>query len=135
MGEYYASIQLKDHRAAVRLGKANVTTVSPCQGIGAGGACPIEHVLTALGSCIVLTLSAVADHKKIGIQKLEVRVGCLTANGDSPSTRFTIHIDLDGGLTQRERAILINSARHCEVGKMLTGQIEIEYTPMLHKKD
>jgi uncharacterized OsmC-like protein len=84
-------------------------------------------VLTALGSCIVLTLSAVADHKKITLQKLDVRVGCLTGNGDSPSTRFTIHIDLGNSLTQRERAILFNSARHCEVGKILTGPIDIVY--------
>ena len=75
----------------------------------------------------MLTLSAVADHKQIAMEKLEVRVGCLTGNGASGSTRFTISIDAGNGLTQRERAILFNSARHCEVGKILTGPIEIEY--------
>jgi uncharacterized OsmC-like protein len=75
----------------------------------------------------VLTLSAVADHKKITVEKLEVRVGCLIGNGASPSTRFRINIDVGGGLTPRERAILFNSARQCEVGKILTGPIEIEY--------
>jgi uncharacterized OsmC-like protein len=75
----------------------------------------------------VLTLSAVADHKKITMEKLEVRVGCLTENGASPSTRFKIHIDIGSGLTRRERTILINSARHCEVGKILTGPVDIEY--------
>jgi hypothetical protein len=74
----------------------------------------------------VLTLSAVAGHKKISMEKLEVRVGCLTGNGASPSTRFTVKIDAGSGLTQRERAILFNSARHCEVGKILTGAIDIE---------
>jgi uncharacterized OsmC-like protein len=130
MGEYYATARLADNRAAVHLSTDNVTTVSPCQGVGAGGGCPIEHVLAALGSCIVLTLSAVAAHKKIRLQKLDVRVGCMTANGDSPATRFRIHIDLGNGLSQRERAILINSARHCEVGKILTGAIDIEIENM-----
>jgi len=72
-------------------------------------------------------LSAVADHKKITLNNLEVRVGCLTGNGASPSTLFKINIDVGSGLTQRERAILLNSARHCEVGKILTGPIDIEY--------
>ena len=52
------------------------------------------------------------------MEKLEVRVGCLTGNGASPSTRFKIKIDIGSALTQREQAILFNSARHCEVGKI-----------------
>jgi uncharacterized OsmC-like protein len=75
----------------------------------------------------VLTLSAVADHKQITMEKCEVQVGCITANGTSPSTRFKIRIDLGDGLNQRERAILFNSARNCEVGKILTGTIDIEF--------
>jgi hypothetical protein len=76
----------------------------------------------------VLTLSAVADHKKILTEKLEVRVGCLTGNGTSLSTRFKISIDVGNGLTRRERAILFNSARTCEVGKILSGPIDIEFS-------
>jgi uncharacterized OsmC-like protein len=75
-----------------------------------------------------LTLSAVADNKKISLKKLEVRVGCKTGNGTSRSTRFTISIDAGNGLTQREQAILFNSARNCEVGKILAGAIDIEYS-------
>ena len=75
----------------------------------------------------MLTLSAVADHKQITMEKCEVQVGCITSNGTSPSTRFKIRIDVGEGLTQRERAILFNSARNCEVGKILTGPIELEY--------
>ena len=75
----------------------------------------------------MLTLSAVTDQKKITMEKCEVQVGCVTVNGTSPSTRFTINIDVGNGLTQRERAILFNSARNCEVGKILTGPIDIEY--------
>jgi uncharacterized OsmC-like protein len=75
----------------------------------------------------VLTLSAVADHKKIAMEKLEVRVGCMTENGISQSTQFKIKIDLGDGLTQRERTILFNSARNCEVSKILKGKIDIGY--------
>lgn len=64
------------------------------------------------------------------MERLEVRVGCLTAKGPSAATRFTIDIDLGGGLTPRERAILFHSARHCEVGKVLTGPIAMEFKGM-----
>jgi len=46
----------------------------------------------------------------------------------SPShTHFTIHIDLGRGLTHRERVILYNSARRCEVYQLLTGEMTFEY--------
>jgi uncharacterized OsmC-like protein len=75
----------------------------------------------------VLTLSAVADHKKIALEKLVVHVGCMTENGISQSTQFKIKIDLGDGLTQRELTILLNSARNCEVSKILKGKIDIDY--------
>lgn len=78
----------------------------------------------------MLTLSAVADNKKITMQKLDVQVGCITENGTSPSTRFKVGIDVGAGLTHRERAILFNSARTCEVGKILAGPIDIEFAPI-----
>ena len=49
MGEYYATVRLTDNNAAVRLGQVNFT-VSPREGNGAGCGCPIEYVVTALGS-------------------------------------------------------------------------------------
>jgi len=76
----------------------------------------------------VLTLSAVADHKGIALEKLEVKIGCRSENGVSQSTRFKIRIDADDGLTQRERAILFNSARNCEVSKILAGKINFDYS-------
>jgi hypothetical protein len=49
MGEYYATVRLTDSSAAVRLGQENFI-VSPREGIGAGGGCPLAYVVTALGS-------------------------------------------------------------------------------------
>jgi hypothetical protein len=42
-------------------------------------------------------------------------------------TRFDVQIDLGEGLTRRERIILYNSARQCEVHKLLTGQMAFDY--------
>ena len=43
------------------------------------------------------------------------------------SDAFLIQIDLGQGLTQRERTILYNSARRCEVYQLLTGGKAFEY--------
>jgi len=75
----------------------------------------------------VLTVAAVADHKGIHTERIQVRVERYTATDSPWHTSFTIHLDLGGGLTPRERAILSNSARKCEVYKMLTGVVEFSY--------
>jgi hypothetical protein len=42
-------------------------------------------------------------------------------------TSFGIEISLDGDLTQREKILLFNSARKCEVSKMLSGDFNFSY--------
>ena len=126
MGEYYTTVRLTAKGAEVRLGQENFT-MSRQDGIGTGHACPMAYMAGALGSWIVLTLSAVADHKKMAMEKLKVQIGCMTADGFSSSTHFTIEIDFGGGLTQREAAILLNSARSCEVSKIMAGKVDFNY--------
>ncbi len=46
----------------------------------------------------------------------------------SAVTHFTSRVELDNGLTARERRILFNSARLCEVHKVLRGEITFEET-------
>jgi hypothetical protein len=50
-----------------------------------------------------------------------------TAEGRAWQTRFDVQIDLGEGLARRERIILFNSARRCEVNKLLTGQVTFDY--------
>jgi hypothetical protein len=47
--------------------------------------------------------------------------------GSSWQTAFSVRVDLGEGLTARERAILMNAARHCEVHKLLSGQFVFDY--------
>jgi hypothetical protein len=42
-------------------------------------------------------------------------------------TSFAVQLDLGRGLTRREKAILFNSARRCEVHKLLTGELRFDY--------
>ncbi|MCP4751484.1 MAG: hypothetical protein GY866_11360 [Proteobacteria bacterium] len=42
-------------------------------------------------------------------------------------TSFAVEIVLDEGLTRREQSILFNSARSCEVVKMLGGKTGFDF--------
>lgn len=87
--------------------------------------CPMQMLSEALGACIVLTLDAVAKNKRIPIAGLQALVDYQT-NGDGEN-RFRVEIDIDGSLSDRERKILFQSARLCEVGKVLAGDVQIDY--------
>ena len=72
-------------------------------------------------------MAAVAAHKGISPQTLGVQVHRQTVEGAPWQTTFAIELDLGTGLTRREKAILYNSARRCEVHKLLTGEMDFEY--------
>jgi uncharacterized OsmC-like protein len=73
---------------------------------------------------MVLTIAAVAEHKGITVTRLAASVeGVTEFAGRRTSTRFCSEIDLGEGLTPREQRILYNSAKQCEVHKMLRGEI------------
>jgi uncharacterized OsmC-like protein len=76
---------------------------------------------------MVLTMAAVAEAKGITVQKLDAWVeGRTEFEGRQARTHFTSRIDLGEGLTPREQRILFNSAKQCEVHKMLRGELSFE---------
>jgi uncharacterized OsmC-like protein len=78
---------------------------------------------------MVLTMAAVAASKNIALDRLEVRVETrMEEAGHQQKTAFVTAIDLGSSLTERERKILFNSARHCEVHKLLRGALEFRET-------
>lgn len=76
---------------------------------------------------MVLTLAAVAENKAITPEKIDVRIGYRIQTGKVWSTNFHVQLDLGGGLTRREKKILFNSAKWCEVSKLLSGEKQFEY--------
>ena len=75
----------------------------------------------------MLTISAVADCKGIVLDKIDVQVVGDTQQGRSDGIAFDVRIDLGNGLTSRERTILFNAARSCEVSKILASEIIFNY--------
>ncbi len=78
---------------------------------------------------MVLTMAAVADHKGIKAAGLAAQVTPRTAReGREEHTCFQSTIRVGPGLTPRERRMLFNAARTCEVHKMLRQPMEFEET-------
>jgi uncharacterized OsmC-like protein len=76
---------------------------------------------------MVLTMAAVAEHKGIEITRLAASVeGRTEFIGRRTTTHFVSKIDLGEGLTPREQRILYNSAKQCEVHKMLRSEITFD---------
>ena len=75
----------------------------------------------------MLTLAAVAAAKGIAPERIDVQIERKTAEGRPWQTQFEVQVDLGAGLTRRERTILFNSARRCEVYKLLTGEMAFDY--------
>jgi uncharacterized OsmC-like protein len=89
--------------------------------------CPMEFVSIGLGSCISLTIAAVAKEKHITPEKIEVQVYRKTISSGKWHSTFEILVDLGNGLTNRERILLFNAARSCEVHQMLKGEKTFDF--------
>ena len=77
---------------------------------------------------MVLTISAVAENKGITPSQIQVSVDpLLEEERGAMRARLLTRIDVGNGLTQRERIILFNAARRCEVHKLLTGELAFEF--------
>ena len=124
--DYQSNIRLSNGRAEIQIGDISFA-VTRRDTDSRHYMCPVEMVIGALGSWIALTMSAVADHKKIKIDKAHIQIAHRIWEGKPWVTSFAIKIDLGNNLTHREQKILFNSARSCEVHKMLAGEFTFDY--------
>jgi len=61
------------------------------------------------------------------IENLEAQVQLHSSDGSKSITVLFVEIDIAGNLTDRERRILYNSARSCEISKILGDKVDIRY--------
>jgi hypothetical protein len=76
----------------------------------------------------VLTVSAVAENKKIQLEKLEVKIDFKIIDVKTYACNYHVTLDFGSGLDQRGRTILLGAARSCHVGKILKGPMDFDYT-------
>ena len=72
-------------------------------------------------------MAAVADNKGITLEDAAVYIEHDISQGKPWITALGIRIDLGNHLTEREQKILFNSARLCEVHKMLSGEFTFDF--------
>jgi hypothetical protein len=61
------------------------------------------------------------------MEALEVQVQLHSSGRDIKDTNCLVDIDIAGDLTEREHKILFNSAKTCEVGKILNDKVDFRY--------
>jgi putative redox protein len=98
---------------------------------------PYGYLLAALGTCTAMTLRAYARMKKWPLQKVRVRLthdkiyaadcaDCETREGKVD--RIQRAIEIEGPLSDEQRARLLEIADRCPVHRTLTSEIKIATT-------
>ncbi|MCF6296256.1 MAG: OsmC family protein [Flavobacteriaceae bacterium] len=93
------------------------------------GPTPIEYLLSAIGSCVAITLRMYAEHKGWDLGKITVDVSQeteTTPNGIKKS--LLENISFENEITNDQRKRLLNIAGKCPVVKMVKNETLIETT-------
>ncbi|MGB6976835.1 MAG: OsmC family protein [Gammaproteobacteria bacterium] len=98
------------------------------------GPSPYDFLLAALGSCTAMTLRAYADNKQLPLKKVIVKLkhdkiyaeDCIDCeNENSKIDHIERLIELQGDLSQEQRAKLLDIANKCPVHRTLTSKMLI----------
>jgi len=87
---------------------------------------PVEYLLTAIGSCVSITLRMYAERKGWDLGKITVNVSQkeqLTPEGIKKS--LIEEISFEKEVTNEQRTKLLEIAGKCPVAKMVKGETEI----------
>lgn len=87
-----------------------------------GGPDPHDLLNAALGACTALTVTMVAQRRKIPLDDLKVTISFSEAGGVYSITRSLQFI---GALSEEQKTYLTGIANKCPIHKALTGRFEI----------
>ena len=87
------------------------------------GATPVEYLLTAIGSCVSITLRMYSERKGWDLGKIKVDVYQVKNKNE---TYLTEEISFEKKITPDQRKRLLEIAGKCPVAKMVKGETKIE---------
>jgi Predicted redox protein, regulator of disulfide bond formation len=106
-------------------GKHDALTDAPeAMGGQSAGFKPVELLEAALSSCINIVLRVSADARAIPLTGITVRVKLNTEKKDE--SVFEYSIDMQGDLTEAQRATLLHAVAGCPVKKILSSAISFK---------
>lgn len=134
-GEVWTRITDQGFVTEVTAGKHHLIADEP-EGSGGTdhGPSPYGYLLSALGTCTAMTLRMYADHKKIDLKEVKVKLthdkihqndGGQTEKSSGKIDQIRRIIRLEGDLTDEQRKRFIEIADKCPVHKTLEGQPQI----------
>lgn len=88
---------------------------------------PVEYVLTAIGSCVAITLRMYAQRKNWDLGKIKVDVyqkDELTKEGTSP--KIIEEISFEKEITNEQRIKLLEIAGKCPVARLIKNETKLE---------
>lgn len=134
-GEVVARTYTDGFRTDVRAGRHALIADEP-RSVGGtnAGPSPYDLLSAALATCTSMTLHMYANHKKLGLESVTVRVkhgrihaeDCADCESDSGRIdEFQRSISLQGTLTEEQRQRMLEIADRCPVHRTLEGEIKV----------
>ncbi|MBL4708966.1 MAG: OsmC family protein [Flavobacteriales bacterium] len=97
------------------------------------GFSPVEFILAGISMCKVATIRNVARRKgwEIGNVDAQLSQNVLRNSDGSLKTRVKSNIQIEGDITEEQRALLISEADNCYVTRMVRGEWELHESETL----
>jgi putative redox protein len=91
------------------------------------GPSPYEHLLAALGTCTTMTMRMYASRKKWPLRDITVHLRHSKQPGDNgkPVDHISREIQMDGDLTDEQRARILQIADRCPVHRTLHNKVVV----------
>jgi len=134
-GEVVARTYTDGFRTDVRAGRHTLVADEPRSAGGTNaGPSPYDLLSAALATCTSMTLHMYANHKKLHLESVTVRVqhgkihavDCEDCESDSGRIdEFRRSVALQGALTDEQRARMLQIADRCPVHRTLEGEIKV----------